>query len=189
MAKGRTRLVGEQAHFELEGWDEFMKSVQGMVDDTAKRKEVIKILKREAKPTLNKAMDLAPIEKNNRTINRTVQGENGMRQYADTYKPGNLKKSHTMRAIPKSDSINPFVWVGPLAGGRGSSKKNRADRGYEFKDDGYYGFFLIRGTKHIKPMKNWIHQAFHQVGAASKTNKALTKFLIKNAKKNGLNAK
>jgi hypothetical protein len=104
-----------------------------------KRTEVNKVLKRSAKPTLAKAKQLAP--EADRVINRTVQGKNGFRQYADTYRPGNLARSHVIRTTKKKITPNPRVWVGPLAGGKGRSQDNRKKRVMSFSMMGIMVFF------------------------------------------------
>lgn len=159
---------------ELQGWDDFLKQVKKL-GDAPKRTEMNKVLRRVAKPTLAAAKQATPIEKKGRTVTRrTKSGQ----EYK--YEPGNLQKSIKTITVSKRNSRgNPRVVVGPKVGRRGRTIPN----------DGFYGFFLIRGTKHIKSQKNWIHEAFHNTNADKRTMDALQKYLVKQAKKLGFNAK
>ena len=161
--------------FKLEGYDDFLKQVQKL-PDKMKRTEINKVLRREAKPTMQKARSLTPVIKSGRTIKRY----NKSGKHVATYEPGNLAKSiKTITVSKRVSKGNPRVVVGPKVGKRGKM----------INHDGYYAWFLIRGTKHIKARKNWIHEAFNTSGAEEKTLNALQKYLVKQAKKLGLDAK
>ena len=159
----------------IEGYNDFLRQIQKL-PDKMKRTEINKLLRREAKPTLKLAKSKTPKEKRNRTIIRY----NKAGEKVAEYKPGNLAKSiKTITVSRKVSKGNPRVVVGPKVGKRGKNINN----------DGYYAWFLIRGTKHIAPMKNWIHEAFNSVGAEEKTMEALRKYLVKRSKELGLDAK
>lgn len=157
----------------VEGYDEFLRQIQKL-PDKMKRTEINKVLRREAKPTVQQARANSP------KADRVITRYNKAGEKVAEYKPGNLGKSIKAITVSKTKSKgNPRVVVGPKVGKRGKNIAN----------DGYYAWFLIRGTKHIAARKNWIHEAFNTTGAHDKTMEALTKYLVKRSKELGLNAK
>jgi HK97 gp10 family phage protein len=86
--------------------------------------------------------------------------------------PGNLKKSIGVKTFGKGGEITAYA---------GIQKK---------KNDGWYGFFLERGTQHI-PKKPFIAPASSASIpiAAANLESDVKDYIVKNAKKLGLDAK
>lgn len=153
----------------VDGFDDLYKRIRRL-DDKMKRKEVLKLLKKQAKPVQTLARANTP--RAGKTITRYYKDGT----VADVYESGNLAKSIKIKAVRASKvGGNPYIWLGPVAGDK--------------KNDGFYGWFLIRGTKHIAARKNWIHQAFHTLDAGNKTMEEVRRYLTNQAKKLGLDAK
>tara|TARA_R110000751_G_scaffold77905_3_gene157050 strand:- start:180 stop:641 length:462 start_codon:yes stop_codon:yes gene_type:complete len=107
----------------IEGIEELTKQIMNLSDDKMKRRELLKILRRQAKPLLASIKSKAPVA--DKPI--TVKGI--------TYKPENLKKSFVTKT-GKSKQY-PHVVVKP-------------DSGKTAKYDGWYIHFLAYGTNHIQ---------------------------------------
>lgn len=111
------------ATIQIDGVEELRRAIIGISDDKLKRRELLKILRRQAKPLLNAIRMEAPVAKEPIKI----KGE--------TYLPQNLKKSFAIQT-GKSKKY-PNVFVGPR-------------RGKKHKYDGWYAHFLLYGTDKIK---------------------------------------
>lgn len=158
--------------FRLEGYDEFVRTLQRL-PSKVKRQEINKILRRQAKPVLTAVKLTTPVEKAGRTVTRRTK-DGG---FAASYKPGNLRDSHKIITGRKGKSkLNPTVYVGP------NVKRNA-------KFDGYYGFFVERGTN--SSSRGAGQRAQHYIAkAAAKTeqfvgqslSKELVRYLDKKAR-------
>lgn len=127
--------------FEIEGWDTVIKAIQELGDDRTKRREVLKILRRQAAPTKRVMTKAAPVEKNNRSIKYH-------RDNSIVYKAGNLRRS--MKIFTGSNKEYPSVYVGAQA------KKPQGS--------GYYSYFIQYGTnrgdgRSITEKNNYVERA------------------------------
>lgn len=109
--------------FEIEGWDQVVKAIQELGDDKTKRREVLKILRRQAVPTKRVMIQQAPVVKGNRSIKYH-------RDNSIVYKPGNLKRA--IKTFTGRNKEYPSVYVGAQA------KKPQGS--------GYYSYFIQHGT-------------------------------------------
>ena len=110
-------------NIQIEGMDRIVKEIEKL-DDKMKRKEIIKILRRQVEPMKEAIKAEAPVY--DRTVARyTTDGK-----VADIYKAGNLRDSITIKS--GRNKGYPNVAVGPAFG----VKK---------KYDGYYSFFVVYG--------------------------------------------
>ena len=120
----------------IEGIESVANEIKDISDDKIKRREILKILRRQAKPMLRAVKAATPIAPK-------VVNDNG-----DTYPIGNLKKS--MRIKTGISKNYPAVLVGPKFG----KTKKKDDAGGSFMssiNDGYYSFFIQYGTIHQAP--------------------------------------
>ena len=163
-------LQGDNTKFRLEGWDEFINVVKQMPDKmkaTAMRGIILKNMKPIA----------ATIKANTPKRDASSYQGNIKRKKKDgsistESLPGNLQKSIGVKTFGKGTDI---------AGYAGIQKK---------KNDGWYGFFVERGTKHIS--KNpFIARSSAQAVPTAMTNLQtdIKDYIVDNAKKLGLDAK
>ena len=117
--------------FEIEGMQELTAKIKALPDRT-KRLEVLKILRRQMNPIKKAVKDATPVA--TRASSRSVKSVGGEKK-TYKYEPENLKKS--IGIFTGKSKYFPAVYVGPAMG----VKK---------RYDGYYGFFVIYGTKFIK---------------------------------------
>jgi HK97 gp10 family phage protein len=152
----------------LEGFDEFLKAVQAMPDQM-KTKTMREIIKKNMTPIATSIKNQAPIHKDLRTVTRIRKSDGKVFKYT----AGNLRRSIDVRTFARNGEVTGYA---------GINKKNIAD--------GYYGFFLERGTKTI-PKNPFISRAAAvTVPLAAETLQTDVKnYIVKNAKKLGLDAK
>lgn len=86
------------------GFDELKRKIELLANDKDKKTEMLLILRQIAKPTLNAARVLAPVEKNNKS--HIARGKR--------IQPGNLKKSI---GFITGKGFNPTIYVGPRVKG------------------------------------------------------------------------
>ena len=125
---------------ELQGLGQLRKDIEKLADDKDKRKEILKILRRQAAPVLQAVKANTPV------ADKAQQGKY-------PHEPGNLRES--IKIFTGRSKTNPAVYIGPKVG-RGA------------KNDGYYGWFLIEGTKTIAP-NDFIGDAFKPFRESSRT--------------------
>ena len=113
----------------IEGMQEVIREIQKIDSDVVKRREILKVLRRQSKPLVNAIRSKTPIAKYS-VVRRLKSGE-----IAAEYKPENLKKSIKIKT--SRNKKYPNVLVGPNFG-----------RG---KYDGYYAFFIQYGTSTQSP--------------------------------------
>lgn len=122
----------------IDGIQDVQREIQKLADDKMKRREIIKILRRQAKPLLKAIKSNTPI------------AEKEIQVRDKKYAPQNLKKSMAIKTSPMK--TYPNVLVGPR---QGANKKY----------DGFYAFFLQYGTTKM-PKNDFIGKAFDTVGGA-----------------------
>ena len=116
----------------VEGIDNVINEIIAISNDRMKRGEILKILRRQAKPIL------AAIKANTPVADKPIVGRNGK-----IYEPENLKKSMAIKTSPLKHY--PNVLVGPRKG-------QKAVR------DGFYAFFIQEGVYGI-PANDFIMDA------------------------------
>jgi len=116
----------------VEGIDNVINEIIAISDDRMKRGEILKILRRQAKPIL------AAIKANTPVADKPIVGRNGK-----VYEPENLKKSMAIKTSPLKHY--PNVLVGPRKGARAVN-------------DGFYAFFIQEGVYGI-PKNDFIMDA------------------------------
>jgi len=141
----------------IEGIKGVQSEIKSLADDKLKRREILKILRRQVKPLLKQIKSRAPIAEKEIQVIKTK------------YKPQNLKKSMAIKTSPIKNY--PNVLVGPRMG---ANKKN----------DGFYAFFIQYGTSKM-PKNDFIGDAFNSVGASIEkiASKELENYINKKAKK------
>jgi HK97 gp10 family phage protein len=145
----------------VEGMDEVISQIMSISDDRIKRNEILKILRRQAKPIL------AAVKANTPVADKPIVGRNGK-----IYEPENLKKSMAIKTSPLKNY--PNVLVGPRKG-------QKAAR------DGFYAFFIQKGVYGI-PANDFIMEAAEPLlNSAEKTmSNELEKYIDKKIQQTGL---
>ena len=153
--------------FQIEGWDEVVKSIIELGDDKSKRNEVLKILRRQAAPAKRVMIAQAPKARKDVKYHR----DNSI-----VYKPGNLKRA--MKIFTGRDKAYPSVYVGAQA------KKPQGS--------GYYSYFVQYGTnrndgRSIRRKNNYVERADSLVTAIIGDNASgeLAKYIKQKAVKLG----
>ena len=146
----------------IEGLEDVIDEIKGITDDKVKRREILKILKRQSKPILRAIKANTPIAEEVKTV-RGVK-----------YEPGNLKKSMAIKTSPSKSY--PNVLIGP--------RKGRSSR---IKNDGFYAFWIQYGTVNQKA-NDFIGEAAARVNDAvgNKMSAELKKYLEKKIKESNL---
>jgi hypothetical protein len=146
---------------EIEGFDEVIKQLQKL-EDRVKRRELLKIFRRQAEPVKRVMAAQAP------RANRTVSYH---RDNSIKYTPGNLKRS--IKKFTGRSKDYPNIQVGPQA------KKAEGS--------GYYGYFVAYGTKRIRRKNNFIKRTDSLVSEiiGDRISGELKKYLEREAKKLG----
>ena len=148
--------------FQIEGIEAVSNEIKSLSSDKMKRREILKVLRRQSKPLVNAMRQNAP-ESDNVIIVRD-----------NVYYPGNLKKAIAIKTSPSKKY--PNVLVGPRYG-RGAKKY-----------DGFYSFWVEYGlgTHETNPTgaKNFVQKTWTQKGELVKTQASsqLKKYIDKKAK-------
>lgn len=130
------------ALFEIEGFPQLQAKIK-QLPDKIKKREMLKILRAVAKPTVQAAKAEAPVGE--REHKRYSKRDGGV---IATYQPGNLKKSiGNITGKRGMARVNAVIYVGPRSKGR--------------KNDGYYGGMVHGGTKFQKANK-FMDRAFNR---------------------------
>jgi hypothetical protein len=145
----------------VEGMDEVISQIMSISNDRIKRNEILKILRRQAKPIL------AAVKANTPVADKPIVGRNGK-----IYEPENLKKSMAIKTSPLKNY--PNVLVGPRKGQKASR-------------DGFYAFFIQEGVHGI-PANDFIMEAARPLlNLTEKTMSAeLEKYIDKKIQQTGL---
>lgn len=118
--------------FEIEGFDTLQRKIE-QLPDKVKRREMLRLMRAAAKPTVSAARQEAPV--GNRVHKRYSRRDGSL---LATYQPGNLRKSiGNITGRKGLGRQNAVIYVGPRSKGR--------------KYDGYYGAMVHGGTKWQKP--------------------------------------
>lgn len=155
---------------ELQGFDNFINAVKQM-PDKMKAKTLVDIMKVNLKPVATSIKANAPVRKENQSQKAIVRKR----------KDGSISTISEVGNLKKSIGVKGFVGRGEPAAYAGIQKR---------KNDGWYGWFVERGTKY--QTKN----AFIQRSAAATVPLAsenlqedIRKYIVKNAQKLGLDSK
>lgn len=120
--------------FEIKGFPELQRKIK-QLPDKVKKREMLKVLRVVAKPTVAAAKQEAPV---GTKVHKRYSRRDG--SVLGVYNPGNLKKSigniTGRRGLARTNAV---LYVGPRSKGR--------------KYDGYYGAMVHGGTKYQKPNK------------------------------------
>ena len=150
-------------NYKIEGFEGVMLEIQSL-DDKMKRSEILKILRRQMQPVLDKMRQNAP---NQRTEIINVRGTD--------YRPQELKNSLAIKTSPQKKY--PNVLVGPR---QGKGKK---------KFDGFYAWWIEYGVgTHIANptgKKNFIQKTYSETSDKIYTQASdkLEKYIKRKAKK------
>ena len=151
----------------LEGFDDFLKAVQNM-PDKMKKKTMVEIMKKNLKPVALAIKNQTPIS--SKLYHKRTRKSDG-KVFETT--AGNLRRSIDVKGFSSGD--NPTAYAG-------IQKKNKAD--------GYYGYFIERGTKNIPKNPFISRAAAMSVPLASEALQTdIKNYIVDNAKKLGLDAK
>ena len=145
----------------VEGIDDVINEIIAISNDRMKRGEILKILRRQAKPIL------AAVKANTPVADGPIVGRNGK-----VYEAGNLKKSMAIKTSPLKNY--PNVLVGPRKGARAVN-------------DGFYAFFIQEGVYGI-PKNDFIMDAARPLlNSTEKTMSVeLEKYINKKIKQSNL---
>lgn len=155
----------------LEGWDEFLQAVQKLPDNM-KKNHIAGLIRKNMKPVAEAIKAKTPERKEGGTrgvvIRRRKDGS-----ISTASSEGNLKRSIGVKTFGKGNEVTGYA---------GLQKGANAD--------GWYGFFLERGTKYISKRPFIAPAAAISVPAAAENlaNDA-AEYIVKNAQKLGLDAK
>lgn len=154
----------------MEGWDEFIKTVQKLPNEI-KPKVMKGIIGKNMKPIAASIKLTAPVRNANsyqgKIIRKRKSGETSTESL-----PGNLKKSIGVKTFGNGTEITGYA---------GIQKR---------KNDGWYGFFVERGTRKIGANPFIKRASSISVPlAAENLGKDVTEYIVKNAKKLGLDAR
>ena len=148
--------------FKIEGLEGVSNEIKSLSSDKMKRREILKVLRRQSKPLVQSMRQNAPVA--DRDI--VVRGK--------VYSPNNLRKAIAIKTSPSK--TYPNVLVGPRYG-RGGKKY-----------DGFYAWWIEYGTgTHISNptgAKNFVEKTWQQKGESVKTQASdqLKKYIDKKAK-------
>jgi HK97 gp10 family phage protein len=137
---------------EIEGFAELLRKIKTLKDDKVKRREVLKILRQVATPTVKAAKSEAPVSKE--------AHYQGGKRTKKRIEPKNLQRS-IGKILGKRGraKINPVLYVGPRSKGR--------------KYDGWYGGFVHGGT--VKQKANPFMERAYKTTKAGVTRDAEAK--------------
>ena len=146
----------------IQGVKQLQNQIKSLADDKIKRREILKILKRQSKPLLKKVKEKTPV------------ADNAILYRDKIYYPGDLKKSMAIKTSPMKHY--PNVLIGPRIG----TKQ---------KYDGFYAFFIQFGYRWGKkrvPENDFIAKSVNSVGGQveQRASKELEKYIYKKAKNN-----
>lgn len=149
--------------FKIEGIEGITREIKSLSDDRVKRREILKILRRQCKPVLNSLKQNTPV------------AETAIKIRGVTYSPGNLKKAMAIKTSPSK--LYPNVLVGPRYG--------KGAKSY----DGFYAWWIEfgKGTHENNPTggRNFIQKTWNQSKDSlfNDTSKELKTYIDKQSKK------
>lgn len=155
---------------ELQGFDDFINAVKQM-PDKMKAKTLVDIMKVNLKPVAAAIKANTPIRKENQSQKAIVRKR----------KDGSISTISEVGNLKKSIGVKGFVGKGEPAAYAGIQKR---------KNDGWYGWFVERGTKYQSKNAFIARSAAATVPLASENlQEDIKKYIVKNAQKLGLEAK
>jgi HK97 gp10 family phage protein len=163
-------IAGDNTQIKLEGWDQFINSVKALSNDM-KPKVIKDIIRKNMLPIAKTIKANTPIRKADQYQGTIVRKRKDGSTSTES-SPGNLKKSIGVKTFGKGENITGYAGI----------QKRR--------NDGWYGFFIERGTKTMG--KNPFiarSSAIATPAAANNLSKDVTDYIVKNARKLGLDAK
>lgn len=140
-------------NYDIKGISQVVAEIKKL-DDKLKRRELLKILRRQSKPVLRAIKQNTPVYDYDVIRTRKSDGK----QF--TYEPGNLKKSMAIKT--GKSKTKPTVMIGPRQGERA-------------KYDGYYAFFIQYGTFNQSPNDFIAKAAEPLIGTVATSASAETK--------------
>lgn len=129
--------MSQSAHIKIEGLEGVIREIKTLADDKVKRKEMLKILRRQMKP-IHAAVQSRANEQ---------RAEHPIKVRGVTYDPGNLAKS--IKLFTGRKKTDASIYVGPADGHRGRKPKF----------DGFYGWWIIYGSAKHSPPDDFIWKA------------------------------
>ena len=170
------------AAIKLEGFEDFLKAVQNM-PDKMKAKTMREIIAKNLKPVALSIKNQAPIRKTTykgQVVRKRKDGTTSTISLA-----GNLRNSIGVKTFGK-------VEVAGYAGIQNGKSIGKDEKGISKgkTNDGWYGFFLERGTKYIAKNPFISRAASMTVPLAAENMQTdIKNYIVKNAQKLGLDAK
>jgi HK97 gp10 family phage protein len=156
--------------FRLDGFDEFIKAVQSM-PDKMKSKAMRGIIAKNMQPISAAIKTNTPIRKSS-SYQGPIKRKRKDGSISTESMPMNLKKSIGVKTFGKGTEISGYA---------GIQKK---------KNDGWYGFFIERGTKHIAKDPFIARSAAATIPLATEhLTTDINDYIVTNAQKLGLDAK
>lgn len=156
---------------DFKGFDKLVNAIKRLPDDATKRRELLKIFKRQAKPYVTALKSGSAIPKAERDVPYYLNKD-------ITYKRGNLRRSIKVFANKRSRREKIYIHVGP------SVKKAEGS--------GYYGHMILPGVVKSGPNANkkktdWRKIAWNQTKSTitSGISRALDLHLRKSAQRLG----
>jgi HK97 gp10 family phage protein len=163
-------IQGQNNKFELQGFDGFIKAVQTM-PDKMKSKAMREIIAKNMKPISEAIKANTPVRKST-SYQGSIKRKRKDGSISTESMPMNLKKSIGVKTFGKGTEINGYA---------GIQKK---------KNDGWYGFFIERGTRNISKDPFIARAASASVPiAAEHLTTDIKDYIVNNAQKLGLDAK
>lgn len=163
-------IQGQNSNFRMEGWDEFIKAVQ-QIPNQMKPKAMRGIIAKNMRPVANAIKNNTPVRKSS-SYQGTIKRKRKDGSISVESEVGNLKKSIGVRTFGKGGEITGYAGI----------QKRR--------NDGYYGFFVERGTKNMGKNPFIAESSAIAVPlAAENLGNDVRDYIVLNAKKLGLDAK
>jgi HK97 gp10 family phage protein len=128
--------------YDIKGMDKVMADIRKL-DDNMKRREILKILRRQMEPIKDAVKNAAPVEESVVKRYASRGRRKGNSKVLAEYPPGNLRDSVRIVTHKKRLGVNPQVSVMPTSGG---------------KHDGWYKHMVIYGTKYQEG-NDFVHRA------------------------------
>ena len=158
---------------QLVGFDQVLQAVRNL-PDKMKVKAMKGIMGKNMKPIAQGIKSVTPKSDLNDRIKKNRKGQNLKDKKGKDIilKSGNLQKSIGTRTFSRGTDVSAYA---------GINKKGRYD--------GYYGFFIARGTKHISKDDFISRGANPKIAtAANNLSSDITDYIVKNARQLGLKA-
>ena len=155
----------------LEGFPEYLELVKGM-GDKMKKQQMANIIRNNLKPVATSIKNNTPLRKEGRSGNAIIRRRKDGTQSTSSVR-GNLRASVGVKTFSKGEEVSGYA---------GPHKRNT--------NDGWYGFFVERGTK-TQPATHFIERAANMSVPLAKDalEQDITNYIKKNGQKLGLDIK